>query len=96
MENEVYFCKECNLIYPSCWEINNEFICSTCFSDIKIIKLKDLRKYKIKLKLNDKNLKDFLTKIDSYYLSSKEKKEIVDALNNELRKQKLMKIFDNE
>lgn len=98
MENEVYYCKECNIIHPSCsscWELEGEFICSTCFSEIKVIKLKDLKKYTYKIKLNDKNLEDF-KKNKLEYMTPKQKKEILDVLNNEIRKQKIMKLFDNE
>lgn len=38
LEKSVFYCKECNKIYNSCYELENILMCSRCFSeDIKIL-----------------------------------------------------------
>ena len=32
-ETSVFYCKECNKIYNSCYELDNIFMCSRCFSE---------------------------------------------------------------
>lgn len=38
LETCVYYCKECNKIYNSCYELDNISMCCRCFSeDLKVL-----------------------------------------------------------
>lgn len=61
-ENCVYFCKECNKIYKSCYELENIIMCSVCWSeDVKIINELEIkafirnRRLKILNKISEEN-----------------------------------------
>ena len=32
-ETSVFYCKECNKIFKQCYELDNIFMCSSCFSE---------------------------------------------------------------
>jgi len=36
-ETSIFYCKECNKLYNSCYELENAYMCSKCWSDIQII-----------------------------------------------------------
>lgn len=45
-EKCVYYCKECNKIYKSCYELENITICSVCWSeDMKILNEKEFKSF---------------------------------------------------
>ena len=38
LEKNIYYCKECNKLYNSCFELDNISMCASCFSeDLDII-----------------------------------------------------------
>lgn len=41
-ENCIYYCKECNKLYKSCYELENIYMCENCWSDVKIISEKEI------------------------------------------------------
>ena len=50
-ERNVYYCEECNKIHKSCYELEDEYMCSICWSDVTVIEeinIKEQRKNKIK------------------------------------------------
>ena len=45
-ENSVYYCKDCNKIYNRCYELENIYVCPTCWSeDIKILNESEIKSF---------------------------------------------------
>lgn len=36
-EKCIYYCQECNILYNSCYELENIFMCEKCWSYIKVL-----------------------------------------------------------
>jgi len=96
-----YYCPNCDKVHASCWEFDNELICSTCFGEgkIKLITIDNFRSHlKVTPLINNalshfKKIvnKDF-TNIYNTRLTPEESEKIISILNVELRKEKLIQI----
>ncbi len=99
-----YYCPNCNKVYPSCWEFDNELICSTCFDedDIKIITIDNFRKNLKHIPLISNALEHFkeIVKKDSRNIrkprfTETEREKMISILNAGLREEKLKQISKN-
>lgn len=99
-----YYCPECNKIHPSCWKLDNELICSTCFSEdeIKIITIDNFRTNLKHMPLISNALEHFkkIAEKDSLNIhnpqfSKIEKEKMISILNAGLREEKLKQISKN-
>jgi len=99
-----YYCPKCNKVYPSCWEFDNELICSVCFceSKIKLITLENLRAHLKVIPFKNNVLQLFKEKYENNNtnpynpkFTEKEKIQIMNILNKGLRKEKLEQIMKN-
>ena len=41
-ENNVFYCKDCNKIYNSCYELEGDYMCSNCWSEVNVIEEKNI------------------------------------------------------
>jgi len=44
-ERNVYYCKECDKIHKSCYELEGEYMCYFCWSDVKVIEERNIKAF---------------------------------------------------
>lgn len=89
-----FYCPECNKVHVSCWEINGNYMCSTCFNEknVKTITAENIKCYLKKCDFKNDALNIFENYKLDCILTEKEINMIRIALNMKLRREKLEKI----